>query len=357
MWIYGLLIFTSCNFNDVDLVLKVAPVDPNELLKINDSEITSTFDPTARQTIQFTTAAETDNIGDLYFYSSHDLASSNSGITNIIFSVHGLSATDGQVKSEYTGMITAINNSSSSSNTIVIAPHFFHQGTGLELDWDNAVWRAGGKASSPIGTSLSSSQIVDYLLTEYLLENPNFPQLTNVMIAGHSAGGQFVQRFASISETEEQYPSYDFTYLAANASHYAYPNSLRWNGSDTFVPIGCETYNNYPFGLDALAVDSRYAFISLIGLENIRVQLLNRKVYYVLGELDVTNATGGCEPESQQGGSGDSRYQRGQFMFQFMKDQYPSNEHEVLSIPDVGHNANDTYTSPEFVQLLNQILD
>lgn len=357
MLIYGLLIFFSCNSNDVDPVFRIAPVDPNELLKINTSEITSTFDPSARQMMQFATAAEVDNIGNFYFYSSHNLVGANSGITNVVFSIHGISALDGQVRTEYTGMTSAINNSSSSSNTLIISPHFFHEGRGLELDWDNAVWRAGGKASSPNGTSLSSSQIVDYFLTEYLLENDNFPNLSNVIIAGHSAGGQFVQRFASISETEEEYPSYDFTYLTANASHYAYPNSLRWDGSNTFIPIGCTTYNNFPYGLDALAEDDRYAFISLIGLENIRIQLINRKVYYVLGELDITNTTGGCEPESQQGGSGNSRYQRGQFMLQFMNDQYPTNQHEILSVPNVGHNANNMHTSPEYIQLLNQILD
>ncbi len=350
------LLLASCNFNDVDPIIRKAPVDPNELVEISSSEITSSFGPSSRQTIQFTTTNDSDNIGNLNFYATHNLEVINSNLNSVIFVIHGLSAPDAQVRSEYDGLVSGVNSSSSSTSTMVIAPHFFHEGTGLEIDWDNAVWRAGGKATSPDGTALSSSQIVDYFLTDYLLDNPNFPDLTNVIIAGHSAGGQFVQRYAAINETEQQFPNYTFTYLAANASHYVYPNALRWNGTDTFVPADCGTYNNYPYGLDALAEDSRYAFISLIGLENIRLQLLSRKLYYVLGELDVANATSGCEPESQQGGSGDSRYQRGQFMLEFMNDQYPTNQHEILSVPGVGHNATGIYTSPEFIQLLNQLL-
>ncbi|QSE98758.1 hypothetical protein [Fulvivirga lutea] len=350
------ILLPACNSNEVKPIAKKAPVDPNELLTITSAEVTSTFDAAARQTIQFRTVAEENNVGNFYFYASHNVNSVNSGIRNVIFSVHGLSALDGAVQSEYNSMNSAVNSSSAGSSTMVIAPHFFHEGTGAEIDWDNAVWRAGGKASSPSGAPLSSSQIIDYFLTELLLENSNFPDLTNVIIAGHSAGGQFVQRYASISETEGQFPDYTFTYLAANASHYAYPNSLRWNGSDTYLPIDCDTYDDYPYGLSALTEDSRYAFISLIGLENIRVQFINRKVYYVLGELDVNGATSGCESENQQGGSGDSRYQRGQYMLQYMNNQYPTNEHEILSVPGVGHSADGIYNSPEHVQLLNQLL-
>jgi hypothetical protein len=254
-------------------------------------------------------------------------------------------------------MVSSVGSTTSSASTMVVSPHFYHRGLDTELDWDNAVWRAGGKASSPTGATLGSFQIVDYMLTEFLLGNANFPNLSNVIIAGHSAGGQFVQRFAAISETEEDYPAYTFTYLPANASHFVYLNTLRWDGSGTYTPSDCPTYNDYPYGLDNLTANSRYAFISKIGLETIRGHFINRKVFYVLGGQDVTGATTDCESLNQQGGSGSSRYQRGQYLLQFMNNQYPTNEHEILPVAGVGHNATGIYTSSEFVQLLNTLLD
>ncbi len=351
------LLIAGCNYNELLPEDNVLPIDPNDLLEISSSDIISSFDANSAQTIEFTTAATENNVGNLNFYASHEVTISNSGITNVIISFHGLGATDNEVKSEYNSLVSAVGTVGASSSTLILAPHFFHEGTGLVLDWENAVWRAGGKASTPTGASLSSSQIVDYFLTEYFLDNPNFPDLLNVIIVGHSAGGQLAQRYAAISRVESNFPSYTFSYLAANASHFVYPNNLRWNGTTTYLPSDCSTYNDYPYGLDALAEDSRYAFISKIGLETIRGHYINRKVYYVLGEDDTFGATTDCESQSQQAGSGDNRYVRGEYLAAFMDDQYPSNDHAVVSVAGAGHNANAMFTSTEFQNLLNQLLD
>ncbi len=350
-------VLTGCNYNELLPEETVLPPDPDDLVEITTSNIISSFDANSAQTIQFVTAGEVDNIGNLNFYTTHDVTISNAGITSVIINFHGLAASDPNVKSEYNSMVSAVSTAGASSTTLILAPHFFHEGTGLVLDWENAVWRAGGKATTPSGAGLSSSQIVDYFLTEYFLSNPNFPDLENVIIAGHSAGGQMAQRYAAISRVENNYPGYSFSYLAANASHFVYPNHLRWNGSTTYVPSDCFTYNDYPYGLDALAEDSRYAFIGKIGLETIRGHYINRKVYYVLGEDDTFGSTTDCESQSQQAGSGDSRYERGQFMAAFMNNQYPTNEHEVVSVAGAGHSADAVYTSSEFVNLLDQLLD
>jgi hypothetical protein len=238
---------------------------------------------------------------------------------------------------------------------VVIAPHFFHEGTGLELTWENATWRVGGKAARPAGAQLSSAQIVDYLLERYLLENENFPALKEVIIAGHSAGGQFAQRYAGISKVESSYPTTNFSYITSNPSHYLYINSNRWSGSTIYQPTNCDTYDDYPYGLSNINGDERYAFISKIGLETIRSNYINRAVYYLLGEQDTSGATRDCESQSQEGESGESRYLRGQYMLQFMDDQYPSNEHEVISVANAGHSASAIYSSPAFIQLMNQI--
>lgn len=347
----------SCNTNEFIEIIPSAQKEPIDLRKIESSMITSSFANTTRQTMRFKTTESNNNQGDLYFYSSHDLTSSDAAISNLVISVHGLGAFDNQVKSEYNAINSAIASSAEPSATIVIAPHFFHEGTGLEITWENATWRAGGKAVRPTGVQLSSSQIIDYLLEQYFLDNANFPSLKTIIISGHSAGGQFSQRYACISKVETAYPTYKFSYITSNPSHYLYINSNRWNGNGIYTPTNCDTYDDYPYGLSNITQDERYSFISKIGLETIRGNYINRNVFYVLGELDTSGATRDCESQSQQGGNGDSRYDRGQYLQQFMDDQYASNNHEVISVPGIGHNASSIYNSSEFILLINQTTD
>lgn len=351
-----LCLVVGCNTNEV-FTIQLEDDRLDELPTIESSQIETSFNPNTRQILQFTTDASADNIGNLYFYSSNEISLSNPNITDLIILFHGLSASDADLNREYNSLINAVGSTTSQASTLVLAPHFFHIGEGIEIDWDNAVWKEGGRASSPAGVSLSSAQIVDYLLEEYFLENPNFPNLQNTLIVGHSAGGQFAQRYAAISRIENTFPSYTFHYLPSNASHYLYLNDQRWNGSDLFRPTGCTTYNEYPYGLDSLTKDNRYSFLSEIGLETIRQNYIRRKLYYVLGNDDISGATTDCESQSQQGGTGESRFTRGQFLFAYMNELYPANEHELLTIPGVGHSTNGIYNSAAFITLLDNLLD
>lgn len=350
------LVLFACNTNELLPESSFTKIDPDDFLPISDVEISSAFSPNSQQTIQFTTVGQSDNIAKLNFYASHDLNASNQEITNVVIVIHGLSASDANVRAEYNSMMNGIKNAALASKTLVVAPHFFHEGSGQVLDWENAIWRVGGKSSSPKGASLSSVQIVDFLLTNYLLDNDNFSNLSTVVISGHSAGGQLAQRYAAISRVEENYPSYDFNYIVANASHYLYLNPLRWNGSTTYTPGDCAGYNNYPYGLDSLTSDDRFAFVSKIGIETIRGNYIARKVFYVLGDQDVSGATTDCASSSQQGGAGDSRLARGKYMYAFLQDQYPTSNHEYREVPGVGHSSNALYTSADFSKMLTDIL-
>ncbi len=353
----------SCNSNSVT-VIPQDPTPPPLLPPINDSislppitnsQIMTTFSTDQRQTLRLTTANTQNNIGDFYFYTSHDITSIHVNIKNIIFMIHGLSASDDALQSEYNSIFSAVNQASRSGSTVIIAPYFNHRGIGNEIDWDNAVWRAGGRASSPDGITLGSFQIIDYMLSYFLFNN--FSNLTNIVITGHSAGGQFAQRYAALNDLDSLSSPYTFTYLPANPSHYLYMNALRWNGASTYSPTDCSTYNNYPYGFEALTLDNRYAFIEVFNIQNIINQYINRNVYYVLGSIDTINATSGCEPENQEGGSGENRFQRGIYINAYMNNQYPDNNHDLLVIDGVGHNPNGIYNASAYIQLLETLLD
>jgi pimeloyl-ACP methyl ester carboxylesterase len=140
---------------------------------------------------------------------------------------------------------------------LVIAPDF-----GYGRDWINAVnaeelgyggsalywshtldYRAGARSSRrfPDGTvntdPLSSFDVVDHL--QRLLNNSKlFPNLEMVTLAGHSAGGQTVQRYALTTHLQPANyagPSdmamrkdIDVRYVVANPSSWAYLDERRW---------------------------------------------------------------------------------------------------------------------------------
>ena len=347
----------GCNTNEVLPIAEESVDNPIALLDVLSAELTSSFSPELPQTLAFTTAAREDNVGLLNFYSSHSLQNENNNINHVVINIHGLSAEDGDVRNEYRRLTEVINSTSLATSTLVLSPHFDHNGIGAKMDWEDAVWRTGGRASSPTGVTLSSFQILDFLLSEFFLSNDNFPNLLNILVTGHSAGGQFVQRYAAISRLESSDPSYHFYYAAANASHYLYLNDQRWDGARLYTPLECEAYNHYPYGLDSLKLDDRYAFISQIGIETIRSNYLERKVFYLLGAEDTTGATSDCESQSQQGGSGERRLERGRYLHAYLNALYPSHSHELRLVSGAGHRAEDIYQSPEYLQLLLEVLD
>jgi hypothetical protein len=111
-----------------------------------------------------------------------------------------------------------------------------------------------------------------------------FPNLIDVVLAGHPAGGQFVQRYAAANP--ERFPT---RYIVANPSSYLYMDKQRWTGGslDQFtVPTileqsRCPTYNRYRYGLEGLNI-----YMQVVGESKIRSQYAERRVIYMLGEDD-----------------------------------------------------------------------
>ena len=68
---------------------------------------------------------------------------------------------------------------------------------------------------------IGSYEAVDGVLGQ--LGNVNhFPNLTKVVVTGHSAGGQYTHRFAAGSRAEDLLPHLQFRYIVANPSTFLY---------------------------------------------------------------------------------------------------------------------------------------
>ncbi|WP_328603954.1 hypothetical protein OG943_28245 [Amycolatopsis sp. NBC_00345] len=84
---------------------------------------------------------------------------------------------------------------------------------------DETSWKDGGDSVSPAG--ISSFTVVDEILAG-LADKQHFPDLTRITLIGHSAGGQFIQRYAVAGAAPAKLPGVSFHYVTANPSSYLY---------------------------------------------------------------------------------------------------------------------------------------
>ena len=110
-------------------------------------------------------------------------------------------------------------------------------------------WRKGGNSTiAPGRASLSSYSVLDKF-TALLADKHLYPQLKHVVVVGHSAGGQTVQRYALVTESNTS--SVHTRFVVANPSSFGYLNASRW--ADTTTPTVltlpdatlCPAYNQW----------------------------------------------------------------------------------------------------------------
>jgi pimeloyl-ACP methyl ester carboxylesterase len=116
----------------------------------------------------------------------------------------------------------------SGADTLIISPQFLtgtditaHHLSGQILHWSLTGWEGGEPAQGP--TPASSFDAFDTILM-HLSDRQLFPNLTTVVIAGHSGGAQVVQRYAVLrrGETYAKTAGIHIRYVVANPSSYAW---------------------------------------------------------------------------------------------------------------------------------------
>jgi len=183
------------------------------------------------------------------------------------------------------------------------------------LFWDQR-WKAGGKSLST-GLNkdlptLSSFEVIDILIDVSIKMNPGIHRIN---ILGHSAGGQFVLRYAAINSRHEflEQQGVSIRYVVANPSSYPYLDKTRYQlnsmGEILEIPqeelMNCPGYNEYKYGLEKM-----YGYAKALSPKIIRTRLLTRPLIFVLGTADIDrnwSMDKSCEGETQ----GENRYQRG----------------------------------------------
>lgn len=295
-------------------------------------------------------------------YASYSLDKPNPAITRALVMVHGA----GRNADHYfeTSMAAAFL-AGAIENTIVVAPHLIaspDKPAPNEVVWPNRgdTWRSGGM--SPSNPNLSSFDFMDEILRK-LANKRNFPNLRHVVVAGHSAGGQFATRYEMTSKVHGKL-GIDVSYVVANPSSYAWPAAvrpLRTGDADSATaikaPLGREgekvhtdytfgrfdatkapNYNHWPSGLE-----DRKGYTEHMSDAQLRKQLADRPTTYLLGQVDVL-PLGGFDSSPNAMAQGPTRRARGEAFVKFITDSLGAKPNAII-VPECGHNDRCIFTT------------
>jgi len=278
-------------------------------------------------------------------FRTHALDTGNASIRRAVVMVHGQGR---DADSYFRSTLAAAFLAGALEDTLVVSMKFASHDGGCqdtlaegEVNWPCAgnSWRAGGVAVN--APTLTAYDFADALLRK-LARKDVFPNLASIVLAGHSAGGQFVSRYGMANTVHESL-GVPVTYVVANPSSYGYPDENRPRaGGTTFGPFGegrnCTTYDRWPYGLE-----ERGGYAARVSDEAMRKQLVSRPVVYLAGELDTTPLAGfdaSCPAMAQ----GPNRFERARAFHRYITTTHGA-AHIFTPVPLCGHNARCMFTS------------
>src|SRR5262245_33323555 len=276
-------------------------------------------------------------------------------IERVVIVVHGSSRNS---VDSYADVMAAAQTAGESQRTLVVAPQFLEEEDVAAwllpptvLFWDGG-WRQGDRSRStalhPRPARISSFAVVDAIVDAVAAPGA-FPNLESIAIAGHSAGGQFVNRFAAGSPAEDLHADRSFRYVIANPSSYLYftpERRVTGNPSAFAVPTAaelaaCPDYDDYRYGLRNLN-----AYMAAVGPALVTDRYRRRRVEQLLGELDTgtEDLSITCAAMLQ----GERRLDRGTIYHAYLQRVFgPAilGSHRQRIVPGVGHSSSGMYRS------------
>ncbi len=278
-------------------------------------------------------------------YRTYSLETKNAGIQRAFILIHGAGR---DADNYFRTAIAAAFLAGALEDTIVISPRFAsNDGRGCrdtlgqnEVSWscNGDSWRSGGVASSDDG--LTSYDFTDQILRK-LARKDVFPNLKAIVVSGHSAGGQYVTRYEMANKVHDTL-GVPITYVVANPSSYAYPDSMRPADEGSLRAFrdarNCTTYDQWPYGFQG-----RTGYTSKVADDDLKKQLAARPVTYLLGEIDIL-PLGGFDSSCPAMAQGPTRLARGQAFGKYVNEKYGAH-HKTTVVPLCGHNARCMFTA------------
>ena len=286
------------------------------------------------------------NGGTFQFFSSFHL-DSISEVKGAVITIHGHSR---NADDYFDKMISVINGENLKDEVLVVSPKFntlYEQSLESDWYWNTTSWKWGLQSySNSNGNNVSTFELIDSLISK-LSDKDKFPQLTNILVTGHSSGAAFVHMYSS-TKYDNAYKDVNIHFSVVNNQYFLHTDSTRLQSNGSLSVLeNCEIYNNWPYGLDALS-----PYMVSIGKENSENNFVSNKVDYFIAELDTETGdiTSGCQYQFL----GDNRYEKNMNYKTYIDLVYPNNQHGFIVIPNLGHTTN-TYSSNTFTEYLGSI--
>ena len=280
-------------------------------------------------------------------YRTYALDTPNPEITRALVMIHGAGR---DADNYFRTALAAAFLAGALEDTIVIAPRFASNSNAChdtlapnEVSWscNGDSWRSGGTATS--NDRLTSYDFTDEILRK-LARKSVFPNLKSIVVAGHSAGGQYVNRYEMSNQVHDKL-GIPITYVVSNPSSYAYLDASRpapdTNGA-------CKNFDRWPYGLEGRT--GGYTVKEKESDEQLKKQLAARPVTYLLGEIDIL-PLGGFDSSCSAMTQGPTRLARGQAFGKLVNEKYGA-KHTTTVVSLCGHNARCMFTAEPALPIL-----
>jgi pimeloyl-ACP methyl ester carboxylesterase len=242
-------------------------------------------------------------------------------------------------------------------HVLILAPQFLSEVDEVRhpipLDvpvWSVDGWKDGGlseiRRDDSTDRRFSSFALLDALL-QMLSDRKQWPALDLVVLAGHSAGGQFVQRYAAAGRapTVLSHHGIRTRFVVANPSSYLYFDERRptAHGFAPFPQARCRGFDHYKYGLE-----DPNPYVAALTPQALRWHYARRQVIYLLGTLDADAAHPFLDRSCAAGAQGPTRLARGQAYFRYLPlvlgREVVQRHHQVL-VEGVGHDHRGMFQS------------
>ena len=296
-------------------------------------------------------------------YASYPLATPNPAIRRALIMVHG---TNRNADHYFATATAAAFLAGALGDTIVIAPRLIacnDKPEPNEVLWSCSgdSWRSGGSAASH--PELSSFDFTDELLKK-LADKTVFPNMRAIVVAGHSAGGQYATRYAMANQVHDTL-GVPVSYVVANPSSYSWPVAVRplpegdadpakakdgWSLTPdtavhtafTYGPFDASkapNFNRWPMGLEGRTG----GYSAKMSDDQLQKQLVARPTTYLLGQVD-TLPLGGFDSSPNAMAQGPTRRARGEAFAKYVIEQMGA-KHAIQVVSECGHNARCMFTT------------
>jgi pimeloyl-ACP methyl ester carboxylesterase len=285
--------------------------------------------------------------GELALYVSRDWSRPLPGVTRAVIVIHGRLRNADVYRASAEKALAAAGEAGQAA--ILVVPQFLaevdaraHHLPAETLRWGTTGWEGGGDAKGP--APISAFAGLDAILAK-LADRKLFPDLTTIVVAGHSGGGQVVQRYAILGQGEAApiRAGIAVRYVVANPSSYAYFSPDRPDGEGGFAPFasGCPKFDRWKYGMADLP-----AYAGTATPAALEQAYLGRDVTYLLGTADTDPNHPALDKSCMAEAQGPYRLARGETYVQYLRGRHPDGfRQRLLLVQGVGHDGDRMLTS------------